>query len=227
MNCEQLQCDLPDIMEGARTREQEDHLRSCQACSDLLSDLELISQEARLLRASDEPNPRVWNSIEIALRQEGLIHEPPAQPTLTFPLLSGPRRWNPLWLLPIPAALLIAFGIMRYEQKPAGPEAVAAHSAAPAVVASHHVPSTHPASHWQVKEAAPADDDQLLEAVSSQAPTLRASYEADLQNVNSYIRDAEESAQTNPNDEEAQRYLMNAYDQKAMMYEMALDHSLP
>jgi hypothetical protein len=45
--------------------------------------------------------------------------------------------------------------------------------------------------------------------------------------VNSYIRDAEKSVETNPNDAEAQRYLMDAYDQKAMVYEMALNRSLP
>ena len=35
------------------------------------------------------------------------------------------------------------------------------------------------------------------------------------QNVNAYIRDAEESAQANPNDEEAQQIVMDAYEQRA------------
>ena len=42
-----------------------------------------------------------------------------------------------------------------------------------------------------------------------------------------YIRDAEQTVQNDPNDEEAQRSLMAAYEQKAMVYEMALDRSLP
>ncbi len=56
---------------------------------------------------------------------------------------------------------------------------------------------------------------------------MRTSYADNLQNVNAYIRDAEQTVQNDPNDEEAQRSLMAAYEQKAMVYEMALDRSLP
>jgi hypothetical protein len=48
-----------------------------------------------------------------------------------------------------------------------------------------------------------------------------------LRNVNAYIQDARESAEADPNDEEAQQSLMDAYQQKAMVYEMALNRSLP
>ena len=71
------------------------------------------------------------------------------------------------------------------------------------------------------------DDQQLLEEVSSSSPAVRASYENDLRHVNEYIRDAEQSAKAHPDDEEAQQYLMNAYEQKAMVYELAMDRSLP
>ena len=71
MNCAELQRVLPDIMEGDRTVEQEAHLRSCSACFDLVSDLNAIAGGARLLRESDEPSLRVWNSIETVLRREG------------------------------------------------------------------------------------------------------------------------------------------------------------
>jgi hypothetical protein len=67
----------------------------------------------------------------------------------------------------------------------------------------------------------------LLNTVAERMPSMRAAYEANLRAVNAYIRDAEQSAHSNPNDEVAQQYLMNAYEQKAMVYEMALDRSLP
>ena len=70
-------------------------------------------------------------------------------------------------------------------------------------------------------------DQAFRERLADQSPAMLASYRASLQNVNAYIRDAEESARANPNDEEAQRILMNAYEQKSMVYEMALDRSLP
>ena len=56
---------------------------------------------------------------------------------------------------------------------------------------------------------------------------MRASYAANLRDVNSYIRDAEESVKIDPNDEQAQKYLMDAYEQKSIVYEMAMDRSLP
>ena len=213
MTCEELQRELPDMMESQRTPEQAFHLDSCRACSNLLADLELISREARTLQSSDEPSPRLWNSIEIALRQEGLIGHSHRPPVTAFP-----SRWSTSWLLPIAATFLVALGVARYELRPFGQTPAVEHPSAPVVTASLDTRANPPA---------PVDDEQLLEAVGSRFPALRASYASDLQTVNAYIRDAEESAHTNPNDEEAQRYLMGAYEQKAMMYEMALDRSLP
>jgi hypothetical protein len=72
--------------------------------------------------------------------------------------------------------------------------------------------------------AAFSDEDQkFLTAIAFRTPALRAKYERGLRDVDAYIRDAQQSALSDPNDEEAQRYLMSAYDQKAMLYQMALD----
>jgi len=211
MNCDQLQRELPDIIESTPTAEQELHLRSCRLCSGLLADLELISQEARLLQASDEPSPRVWNSIETTLRREGLIREPVATPALAFT-----RRWHVGWMLPLAAAFLVTVAVVRYRLDSGSPPE-----------AARPVQTLVASSMPTAASSASADDQQLLEAISSRSPALRAAYEADLQNVNAYIRDAEESAQSHPNDEETQRYLLDAYEQKAMVYEMALNRSVP
>jgi hypothetical protein len=90
------------------------------------------------------------------------------------------------------------------------------------VAASTAVLTPPAARRWRA-----GSDEQLLQLVSSRSPALLASYQAGLRDVNSYIQDAEQSVQTHPNDLEAQRYLMDAYDQKAMVYEMALNRSLP
>jgi hypothetical protein len=217
MNCAELQRVLPDILESACTAEQEAHLRLCPTCAELLSDLNAISQQARLLQGSEEPSPRVWNSIEIALREEGLIREPKRDLTIVH---RSSRRWNRAWLLPVAAALVVAFGVLRYERARVRPQV--AENSVPVAVTLQSV-ATQPAA----LRFSPGDDEQLLEVVSSRSPAMRASYEANLQNVNAYIRDAEQSARTNPNDEEAQQYVMDAYEQKAMVYDMALDRSLP
>ena len=67
----------------------------------------------------------------------------------------------------------------------------------------------------------------MLSEVEKRAPLMKSVYEDDLKNVNSYIRDAQNSVDQNPDDGEARQYLLEAYEQKAMLYEMALDGSLP
>ena len=69
MNCAEFQEVLAEVFEGDRTAEQESHLQSCSVCSSLVAELDLIANEARQLQEVAEPNPRVWASIEIALRQ--------------------------------------------------------------------------------------------------------------------------------------------------------------
>jgi len=208
MTCGEFQKVLPDIMEGQRRAEHAAHLQSCPACSGLVSDLSLISEQARLLQASEEPSPRVWNQIEIALRQEGLIRQPARDRSLV-PAFS--RGWSPAWLLPVAAILVIAFGIVVYKGGPSKQTIADKTIVVPA----------------QVSAGNNGDDQQLLEVVGSRTPSMRTSYADNLQNVNAYIRDAEQTVQNDPNDEEAQRSLMAAYEQKAMVYEMALDRSLP
>jgi len=209
MTCGEFQKILPDIMEGQRKAEHAAHLQSCSACSGLVSDLSLISQQARLLQASEEPSPRVWNQIEIALRQEGLIRQPGRDRSVVS---AFSRRWSPAWLLPVAAILAIAFGIVAYKGRPSQPQ-IADNTVAAPVAMSLAANSN--------------DDQQLLEVVGSRTPSMRISYADNLQNVNAYIQNAESSVKNDPNDEEAQHSLMAAYEQKAMVYEMALDRSLP
>src|SRR2546429_4130354 len=107
MTCVEFQEVLPDIMEGQRNAEHEAHLHSCSVCSGLVSDLNLISEQARFLQASEEPSPRVWNRLEIALRQEGLIRQPGRDRSL---VAAFSRRWSPAWLLPVAAVFGIFLG---------------------------------------------------------------------------------------------------------------------
>jgi len=207
MTCEEFERVLRELG-GSHSIEQEPHLKSCSACSDLVSDLSAISQQARLLKGSEEPSPWVWNSIEAALRQEGLIRQPGQENSRTFaPLLS----WKLRWLVPLAAAVLVVFGVLLHERGTGQLPMSGAESA-----------RLQP-----IQEAMPSDDQQLLNTVAASMPSMRAAYEANLRSVNAYIRDAEQSAHNDPNDELAQQHLMNAYEQRAMVYEMALDRSLP
>jgi hypothetical protein len=208
MTCEEFERVLPEL-EGGHSIEQEAHLKSCSACSDLVKDLNAISQQARLLQSSEEPSPWVWNSIAVSLRQEGLIHQPQPERARTLAPLLG---WKLRWLVPLAAAFLIVFGVLLHERGGVQPD-VAKQATPPAGVVTADLMAS--------------EDQQLLNTVAARTPSMRDAYEENLRSVNAYIRDAKQSADSDPNDEIAQQYLMNAYEQKAMVYEMALDRSLP
>jgi hypothetical protein len=214
MTCEEFERVLPELGSGHNI-EQERHLKSCSACSDLLEDLNAISQQARLLQGSEEPSPWVWNSIEVALRQEWLIRVPQqGQAQHPAPMLG----WKLRWLVPAAVASLIMFGVLVFQR--GTPSHVAKVNRQPAGVVTADLSTGSLGTMG-------SEDAQLLQTVSERTPSMRAAYAADLESVNAYIRDAELSAHSNPNDEVAQQYLRNAYEEKAMVYEMALDRSLP
>ena len=209
MTCEEFERVLPELG-NSHSIEQDEHLKSCSACSGLVSDLTEISKQGRLLQASEEPSPWVWDSIEVALRQEGLIREQPGNTLVHATRLS----WRLRWLVPAAAAFLICFGLLLHER-----------GGIPAHEAKQESPVGVVTADLQA-EGMPSEDMQLLNSVSARTPSMRAAYEQNLRAVNAYIHDAEQSAHNDPNDEIAQQYLRNAYEQKAMVYEMALDRSL-
>jgi hypothetical protein len=208
MTCAEFQSELPDFLDEGGNVELQAHLKSCANCSGLAASLQSIAREARKLQASQEPSPRVWNFLEIALRREGLIHEPrPHGHRQVVPSLN--RRWGmAAWLVPAAATLLVGAAILLYQRPNA--KQVALNTQSSIVTVSGDL-----------------NDEQLLQEVSTRAPLMRAAYESNLRDVNAYIRDAQASVNADPNDEEAQQALMDAYGQRSMIYEMALDRSLP
>jgi hypothetical protein len=212
MNCVELQESLAEVETGG-SAEQQAHLKSCAECSALVADLRLISSSAIELRAADEPSPRVWNSIEIALRQEGLIR--PQRPNRSLIPTFGSRWGWARWLAPAAAILLLAVGV--YVRQHALPEQLARDNA-----------MSRPAVADAVSDSAIAglNDDDLLQEVSDQTPALRAEYADNLRSANEFIQDAKNDVAAHPDDEDARRSLLAAYQQKAMLFELAMDRSL-
>jgi hypothetical protein len=250
MNCVELQHSLVEIEDGSGA-DQRAHLKTCPKCSSLVAELNLIATSATDLRAAEEPSPRVWhsietaldelgtelnliassaislrethepsprvwNSIEIALRQEGLI-----RPQGTSRLKSGrsllpslSSRWAfTRWALPVAAMLLIAVSL--YVRQRSLPSQLAKVNTKPVAVAT-------------VSDAGVAglNDEDLLQEVAEQSPAMKAQYADNLLHVNQFIQDAKSDVDANPNDEEARRSLMAAYQEKAMLFELAMDHPL-
>jgi hypothetical protein len=267
MTCSDVERALPELLdgvpEGAFQADLDAHVKSCPACSELVSDLKLIVSEARQLAASEEPAPRVWVRIAAELRAEGLIREPasapesiptsaPARPILV-PTYSR-RRWTSTawWLAPVAAALVAAGSYVvshqpvpqvAKQQAPAtrvtspapvassAPETPAAASAsvpapAPQQLAQKSAKPTNmagPAAGREVEPGPSAEDQQFLSEVSTRVPSMRATYESQLQAVNADIREVQAYLDRNPGDADARQHLMDAYQQKALLYQMALE----
>lgn len=212
MTCVELQQSLAEI-EDASSDEQRAHLRTCSSCSALVEELALIIASAPALLEAGEPSPRVWNAIEIQLRQEGLIRPQRAkQPSgMSLAASAAPSRWGWARLMIPAAALLILVSIFAYQR-----------SRMPQPIATQQPVNIAP----EVSLAG-LNDDELLQEVSNQAPAMKAQYANNLLHVNDYIADAKKSLDADPNDEEARRSLMDAYQQKSMLFELAMDRSLP
>jgi hypothetical protein len=277
MTCSDVQRALPEVLDGGPNgvfaTEFETHVRSCPECSDLLSDLKLITSEARQLAATEEPAPRVWLRIAAQLREEGLIsdstisdsmiREPESVPEFTpkptaprpvlVPVPASPqRRWSAWWLAPVAAGLVAAGSYMvshkpapqvAKQQVPATPGTSPAPTRPPVAEAPAVTPASVPAPAPQqlAQKSAPpkdllesaagpaveplpsAEDRQFLRVVSTRAPAMRATYENQLKGVNADIRETQAYVSRNPGDADARQHLMDAYQQKALLYQIALD----
>jgi hypothetical protein len=151
----------------------------------------------------------VWNAIEATLRQEGVIRPQRANRSL-LPSFSSRWAWA-RWVVPAAAALLFTVGL--YVRQHSLSHQLARNTAQATVVSDIQIAGLN-------------DEDLLLE-IGEQSPTLKAQYADNLRRVNQYIQDAKNVVADNPNDDEARRSLMEAYQQKAMLFELAMDRSLP
>lgn len=200
MTCAEFQRVLPYIIDTGGSAEQEEHLRQCAVCADLVADLKYIADQAKLLVPMEDPSPRVWEGLQRSLEREGLVKSAPARGELLgFPL----RDWG--WVAAGAAVVVLVAGI--FFTRNSAPEAPVASVAALTADGASGIA---------------ADDQQVLQSVSQRSPNLRASYEQGLRDVNTYIQDAERNVQQNPDDDGARQLLMQAYEQKAMLYQMAM-----
>ncbi len=211
MKCAEFQKVLPEIIDSGNIDTHE-HLQSCKVCSDLVADLRYIAEQAKLLVPMMDPSPKVWDGIQTSLEREGLVR--PASGTTRFPapiaFVPG-RRGTAVRLAAFAALLLIAIGLITYHGSKSNRSAESA---------------AYPVAGAPPVAAVDDEDSQLLQAIAQRAPAMRASYEDSLKSVNAYIADAKKAVAEDPDDQQAKDHLLSAYDQKAMLYQMALSRSL-
>lgn len=222
MTCAEFQAVLPYIIDNGGNAEQQEHLRQCAVCADLVSDLKYIAEQAKLLVPMMEPPTKVWDGIKSSLQREGLVKDLARGGLLgSIPL----TRWGPAsWLIPVAVAAVVALGLFYYQSKIPQQQATAGAQASSgnteAVVDTPTVP-------LQFGSMGESQDQQVLSEVAAHAPALSPAYQQSLQHVNAYIADARKLVVSNPDDEESRQALLEAYQQKAMLYNMAMRHSLP
>lgn len=212
MNCQEFQEVLPYIIESGGNEEEEAHLLSCPSCSELVRDLRYIAEQAKLLLPMHDPNPRVWTNIEQSLHQEGLLTEGRTSPwghITNYPTATQTKSWTPIgWVMALAAMIIFTAVLINY--KP-------------------HLPSTQlPAQNNGAQSAQLESDDQaMISRISQQDENVRRAYEDGLKEANAYIADAEQAVKQDPQDTEAQEQLLEAHQQKEMLYQMATARSLP
>lgn len=198
MTCAEFQRVLPYIIDTGGNAEQEEHLRECAVCADLVADLKYIADQAKLLVPMEDPSPRVWEGLQKSLEREGLVKSAPARRSL----LGLPLR-DLGWVAAGAAVVVLLVGIFFTR------------NTAPAE------PTNTATMQESAASGTDTDDQQVLATVAQLSPDVRETYRQGLHDVNTYIQDAERSVKENPDDQSARQLLMQAYQQKAMLYQMA------
>jgi hypothetical protein len=212
MNCQQFQEILPYMIESGGSKSEEEHLRTCQSCAELVRDLRYIAEQAKLLLPMREPSPQVWNNIEQSLQREGMLTEGRLSPPGHIKNYSTAqtKSWTPLgWILALAATIAFTNLVIHYQARLPGSAASAQNGGAPSVSITEN------------------DDQQLVSTLSQQDPVVGRAYDTGLKEANAYITDAQQAVNRDPQDPMAQQQLLEAYQQKEMLYQMATARSLP
>ena len=201
MTCAEFQRVLPYIIETGGNAAEDQHLRGCPICSDLVQDLRYIAEQAKLLVPMEDPSPRVWNGIKHSLEREGMIKPARARGRLLGPIP---------WIGALGAMILVSFAaflVERGRQQQTGAQL----DEQPPVIRTVSLNTI----------ATEQDDEQLLQHVAAARPASSRAYETNLRLVNASIAESKKTLQQDPDDGDARQSLHRAYGQKAMMYEMA------
>lgn len=208
MNCQQFQEVLPYIIESGGNQEAQEHLETCASCAELVQDLQYIAQQAKLLLPMHDPSPRVWAGIEQSLNRQGMLQE--GRLSLlghTTTISTQAKSWTPLgWMMALAASAVFAVLLINYRPQLPAPQS-----------SSQNV-SVQPAA---------TDDQILVSQLSQRAPEERKAYEDSLREVNAYITDAQMAVDQDPEDVAARARLLDAHQQKEVLYEMATARGLP
>jgi predicted anti-sigma-YlaC factor YlaD len=70
MSCAEFQAQLPELIGSGENASVHPHVQNCELCRALLADLETIAEAARQLFPVEEPPDKLWQQIELAIKDE-------------------------------------------------------------------------------------------------------------------------------------------------------------
>ena len=70
MSCEQFQAKLSDLVGSGADVENHPHIRECDLCRQLYQELQTIADAARQLFPDQQPEDKLWERIESAIKKE-------------------------------------------------------------------------------------------------------------------------------------------------------------
>jgi hypothetical protein len=197
----------------------------------LIREPELASARAVVLPA---PRRR-WNAfwlapVAVAILASGsylLTHKSALPNTAQVAKIAEPQPGVPgqqaaTGLTPVPQTLV---------PQPPVPQAQVAQGETPHVPApntqspKNQVPQAPESLSETAELSAPSgeDEQQFLSEVSTRAPSMRSTYENQLRAVDAEIRETKDYLARYPGDMDARQHLLEVYQQKAMLYQIALD----
>ena len=198
MGCNQFIDQLGDWLEGERHPEASSHAATCSSCRSLASELDEIRSAApRLMIADPEPSPRLWAALRAQLEEEGLIHDG---------LRTAERS-------PLPAWLEAIFSVV---PRPALAGAYLAFLVAIAVGLTGPLGlGTAPVQDFPLSAQLDSAEQTASASYADTKSLVSASLHENLAIIDNYIALCEKSVREEPDNEAAQEYLYQAYQQKA------------
>jgi len=166
-----------------------------------------------MLVPMEEPSPRVWENIERSLEREGFIR--PVRGTVRMEpfLIPSPRRSNFYGWAGAAALALVSLTTLAYYRLQS-----------PAVV--NTPTATNSAFLGTIDTNGMSEDDKpIVQAISNKNPSVGAAYSKRMRSVETYINEAKHSVELNPGDDIARQQLMNAYQQRDTLHEMAVSYT--
>ena len=70
MSCEEFQSQLSDLVGAGADVENHSHIQECEICRELYEQLQTIAQAAKQLFPDQEPEDKLWERIESAIKDE-------------------------------------------------------------------------------------------------------------------------------------------------------------